>query len=274
MNRETFDKLVENYDSHDEILVSKMALLIEKYPYFQLPRFFYTKSLKDQNKNDLDMALNQLALYTADRGVLKENIESEFEPQKKIEGLTKDVEAPIENNKTSKKKSTAVLPAKKQSLTKKTANPEVKIKVGKTQKEKAAVKKTEPRSKKSVPAPEGLKLSFLDWIQFTEEKQNQITEFKESEKDEPLSDKLHIIDRFLEADPKIPPLGKNEAIVTTPKEDFNSEELMTEALAKVFVKQEKYKKAISAYKILSLKYPEKNVFFARQIQKIKKLQQQ
>ena len=167
-----------------------------------------------------------------------------------------------------------MLPEKKQSLTKKTANPEVKIKVGKTQKEKAAVKKTEPRSKKSVPAPEGLKLSFLDWIQFTEEKQNQITEFKESEKDEPLSDKLHIIDRFLEADPKIPPLGKNEAIVTTPKEDFNSEELMTEALAKVFVKQEKYKKAISAYKILSLKYPEKNVFFARQIQKIKKLQQQ
>ena len=35
----------------------------------------------------------------------------------------------------------------------------------------------------------------------------------------------------------------------------------------------KYKKAIKAYKILSLKYPEKNVFFAGQIQKIKKLQQ-
>ena len=53
MNRETFDKFIENYDSKDEILVSQMALLIEKYPYFQLPRFFYTKSLKDQNKNDL-----------------------------------------------------------------------------------------------------------------------------------------------------------------------------------------------------------------------------
>ena len=61
MNRETFDKLVENYDSKDEILVSKMALLIEKYPYFQLPRFFYTKSLKDQNKND-NFTLNDISI--------------------------------------------------------------------------------------------------------------------------------------------------------------------------------------------------------------------
>ena len=55
--------------------------------------------------------------------------------------------------------------------------------------------------------------------------------------------------------------------------DFNSEELMTESLAKILLRQKKYKKAIKAYKILSLKYPEKNVFFAGQIQKIKKLQQ-
>ena len=55
MNRETLDNLIENYNSHDEILISKMALLIEKYPYFQLPRFFYAKSLKDQNKNEKEI---------------------------------------------------------------------------------------------------------------------------------------------------------------------------------------------------------------------------
>ena len=76
MNREKFDNFIENYDSKDEILISQMALLIEKYPYFQLPRFFLTKSLKDQNKNGLDIALNQLALYTANRGLLKQKIES------------------------------------------------------------------------------------------------------------------------------------------------------------------------------------------------------
>jgi len=54
---------------------------------------------------------------------------------------------------------------------------------------------------------------------------------------------------------------------------FDKEELMTETLAKVYVKQKKYNKALLAYKILSLKYPEKNSFFADQIKEIKKLKQ-
>jgi hypothetical protein len=43
-------------------------------------------------------------------------------------------------------------------------------------------------------------------------------------------------------------------------------------LARVFVKQEKYEEALKAYTILSLKYPEKNSFFADQIKEIKRLQ--
>jgi hypothetical protein len=51
-----------------------------------------------------------------------------------------------------------------------------------------------------------------------------------------------------------------------------TDELMTETLAKVFVKQKKYENALQAYQILSLKYPEKNSFFADQIKEIKRLQ--
>ena len=54
----------------------------------------------------------------------------------------------------------------------------------------------------------------------------------------------------------------------------SNDELMTETLAKVFVKQKKFKKAIEAYQILGLKYPEKNSLFANQIKVIKKLDQQ
>ncbi len=287
MNRETFDKLIENYDSHDEILISKIALLIEMYPYFQLPRFFYTKSFIDQNKNDPDLAINQLALYTADRGVLKESIESKFDSPKKIEKSTVDFEAPIEDSETTKIKSSTESTTEEKSIAPKKEHTNVEIKVEETPKKdiplavqstskkptkKTLAKKSESHPNKLASISKDLKLSFLDWIQFTEEK--QITDPKDSEKEGPLIDKLNIIDRFIEADPKIPPVGKTEAINSNIKQDFNSEELMTETLAKVLVKQKKYKKAISAYKILSLKYPEKNVFFAGQIQKIKKLQQQ
>ena len=53
----------------------------------------------------------------------------------------------------------------------------------------------------------------------------------------------------------------------------SNDELMTETLAKVLMKQKKYNKALEAYQILGLKYPEKNSFFANQIKKIRKLKE-
>ena len=49
---------------------------------------------------------------------------------------------------------------------------------------------------------------------------------------------------------------------------IENSELITPTLAKVYLEQGHYKKAILAYKKLSLKYPEKNSFFANQIKLI------
>ena len=276
MKSEIFESLVNNYDPQDKILVSKMASLIEKYPYFQLPRFYYTKSLKDQNKNDLSIALNQLALYTADREVLKENIESTFKSPKKTEHSTENKIISTENNESIKNE------APNLSL-KEEKSDNIEVKADKIPKEnptpttrknekKAQKKSTSEKTETHIPK-EDLKLSFIDWIEFTEQGEKQIVETVEFQKDEPLTDKLQIIDQFIEANPKIPPVGKAEIIPADQDEDFDSEELMTETLAKILVKQKKYKKAIQAYRILSLKYPEKNVFFAGQIKKINDLQE-
>ena len=283
MNREKFNQLVDNYDSQDEILISKIAGLIEKYPYFQLPRFLYTKSLKDQNKNSFDLAINQLALHSADRAVLKESIESKLDSSLKIEKLDFNVDASPEDYKTKKNKFATKSNIEEESITDKKELHNLEIKVDKFQKKdisqpliktskKNLSEKSESKTKKFSLAYKDLKLNFLDWIQITDEK--QITDITEFEKKEPLIEKLNIIDRFIETDPKMPPTTKTDKIELNIIEDFNSDELMTETLAKVLIKQKKYKKAISAYKILSLKYPEKNVFFAAQIQKIKKLQQE
>jgi len=119
-----------------------------------------------------------------------------------------------------------------------------------------------------------LKLSFIDWIEFTEDNNTKYELEIVEDKKSPLQDKLSIIDKFIENDPKISPIDKSVNSFDEIEFDDYSDELMTETLAKVLVKQKKYKKAIRAYKILCLKYPEKNVLFASEIEKIKNLQLQ
>ena len=110
------------------------------------------------------------------------------------------------------------------------------------------------------------KLNFLEWISITEKKSF-------SQKKHRINSKK--IEKFIEKNPKINQLKEDKAngpdfnIVL--KNSFSPEELMTETLAKIFVKQEKYNKAIQAYKILILKYPEKNSLFANEINKLEKL---
>ena len=89
-----------------------------------------------------------------------------------------------------------------------------------------------------------------------------------------MKSKIEIIDSFLEKNPKIDNKLKkgDEDINLNLASDnlFNKSELMTETLAKIYVKQKKIKKALYAYKILSLKYPEKSSLFANRIKKLQK----
>ncbi len=113
-----------------------------------------------------------------------------------------------------------------------------------------------------------MKLSFIEWIKYSQEE----TSLKKYSKN-PLENKIDIINDFLDKRPAISPIEKNEENKDLGLENvFSPEELMTETLAKIFLKQKKYKKALKAYKILSLKYPKKNAFFAVQIKKIKDIQ--
>ncbi|MGN7987237.1 hypothetical protein ACTJKC_07855 [Pedobacter sp. 22226] len=81
-----------------------------------------------------------------------------------------------------------------------------------------------------------------------------------------------IIERFLKEDPTIKP-PKPEQIDTENKAKKSAEDnydLVSETLAKIYIEQMLYHKAIDTYKKLSLKYPEKSRYFADLIQSIEK----
>ena len=54
-------------------------------------------------------------------------------------------------------------------------------------------------------------------------------------------------------------------------EDEEDESCFTETLAKIYIKQHRYEKALEIIKRLSLKYPKKNAYFADQIRFLEKL---
>ena len=119
--------------------------------------------------------------------------------------------------------------------------------------------------KEKNPSPKTLK--FSEWASYLNSK-------KASSKKNNLHN-FQLIDDFLKTTERRIPnknLKNNEDL--SEKSWSPNYELMTETLAKVFVKQKKFKKAIEAYQILGLKYPEKNSLFANQIKEIKKLDQQ
>ena len=88
--------------------------------------------------------------------------------------------------------------------------------------------------------------------------------------------KRKIIDSFIETNPKISAIkpAQSEKKKIIKELPYSSESLMTETLARVYVEQKNFKKAKQAYRILSLKYPEKSGFFADQIRAVEQLEQQ
>ena len=103
------------------------------------------------------------------------------------------------------------------------------------------------------------KYSFLEWFDILSD-------------DEPkVEKKFDLIDKFIKNSPKIQFSQEQESDSNIIVDKKLKDELITETLAKIYVNQKKFKKAIKAYEILSLKYPKKSSFFADQIIYIKKL---
>lgn len=107
--------------------------------------------------------------------------------------------------------------------------------------------------------------------------ESETSEVLKKEKEDnkvPKTDKvIDLVDAFLKNNPR-PKRGTevhdNDFRLSTENSEA-PKSLMTETLARVYLQQKNYKKAIQAYKILILKNPEKSGYFADKIRAIEKL---
>ena len=108
--------------------------------------------------------------------------------------------------------------------------------------------------------------SFSQWLNLTKVK--KITRIEDKKSNEEIITKF--IKRKVVQKEKINSVffSASENAKNSIKENHN---IVTETLAKVYLEQGHYEKAISSYEKLILKYPKKNIFFAKKIELINKL---
>ena len=304
MNIDNYTYLLANPQKITAADVQALDTILQKYPYFQSARALQLKGLKNEGSFRYNDALKLTAAHTTDRDILFEYITSEKFIQNEIsqsilqhdasveeikvdaENVSEQVSLEIDRQlKAEIQKAEDILnpelfQRKVESVTQLAGNKaEGTEKTSKTEQSEEILQPDKPlefTKNDTHSFSEWLKLTRARPIDRTGERAVEPVEHSEAqdEKDEK-ERKFELIDKFIQERPKIipseSPSKKEEPKNLASPFGQTPDALMTETLAKVYLQQKNYKKAIQAYKILILKNPEKSGFFADQIRAIEKL---
>ncbi|SDX31624.1 tetratricopeptide repeat protein [Flavobacterium degerlachei] len=280
MNVTDYTYLINQPSSITEQHTLALEKVLDEFPYFQSARALRLKGLYSQNSFKYNAALKTTAANTTDRTVLFDFITSDsfiaiqkdLFDKKNLDLLNINVidgELIVPESKLEPKVNSL-----EQSIL-------TSIKGASVTEEKEIPKEAEEKLDigKPLDFSKNEKHSFQEWLQLSRtepiDRTNEIIDnTKAVQQEKNKKKKLALIDKFIETSPKISPV--KHGVISTVRIDINKEDntyLMTETLARVYLEQKKYQKAIQAYEILILKYPEKSSFFADRITDIKILQQ-
>ncbi|MEM7161038.1 MAG: hypothetical protein AAF487_01230 [Bacteroidota bacterium] len=251
------------YIKNPQVLRAKQSeelkSLLEQYPYSPTLAMLFLKSLKNEKDISFDEVLKKTASIIPDRNVLYAFLKEEQSESRTVQN--------------SEARENAQPNLKAEQLPDTTLQDEIRTEIVSNHfsldvsDELPSIEELMPKSKKKkkVKHPKKTaheKKSNLDFLSFL---QGDISSEDNTEPDR--------LAEFIAKKEKA--LKGKKAIVSTEKMAEKSllenENLITETLAEIFVKQKKYGKAIKAFKKLSLKYPEKSLYFAARLKKVKKL---
>jgi hypothetical protein len=305
MNRNDFLNMIEDTVPVNRQMIGEVYELIDIFPYFQSAHLLLLKGLYNNADVKFENQLRNSAIHVGDREVLywllkTKNTNDEGNPDIKLDSdFKKEIvsdthQTVIESARNSEymineieKKSDETNFIEKEDSS--GQNPAHSIMIA-----------TEPDNIESDgviflsdedTSPPDEKVFFMDpgfsfpehsdllELDLDEDKTSSLSDEKLSLDDpdqpEKNSKKLiqsELIDKFIIANPRIESI-KDKSYV--PNEDISKPfvedagGLVTETLAKIYVNQGYYSRAMDIYEKLSLKFPEKSSYFASQIEKVK-----
>ena len=301
MNRNDFLSLIEKSGPSDRQMIGEINELINIFPYFHSAYMLMLKGLQNTSDVRFGNQLRTYAIYIADRVVLYYFLKKEQEPvpQQKIaiQPTLNSLPEPTDNQQTvieSGKNSDDMIEEIEKSeggvTTERVTDDKSILVSGEIENDESDSlvlyidEETNETEEKivymdpgfSVPEPQDLleienNLSILH----EEERTKDDTEIQIS--DSVVTDRqiqAELIEKFILANPRIEPSRiKTEVPAVDIAAPFTEAkgEFVTETLAKIYVRQGYYSKAVEIFEKLSLKFPEKSSYFASQIEKVKEL---
>ncbi len=243
----------------------QLEQILKDFPYFQAARSVYLKALHQSSIPSYNKELQITAAHTADRGVLFDFITSDIFVQNRVSEQIKAQQDQLEAIEVH----AVEVKARTYDLNEDAAFDQVT--------DQNLFEKKTDINQEVLEFDINEKYSFNEWLKITQAKPidrnpNAIRKNPVVKTDAKKIDKMRRIDEFLKSKPKIKP--RETPHVNTPDLTgiTQNKQLMTETLAKVYLAQKNYEKAIKSYEILILQHPEKSGFFADRIREIKNLQ--
>mgnify|MGYP001806493195 CR=1 FL=1 len=275
MNKEVFVSYLKDQGNLDTTSIEKLKEMVEQYPFFQTARLLYLKSLKENNSTSFASELKITSVYAGSRAMLFKLMKNKSPKQKQETFLP----PPQSQSPGQDMMSRIMEPLLFEHIA--TTTPGLTVKmvdqmldfdyIPGIAAEEGGVPTEEKENHFDIfkvieTTPDSIQPQIIDYLH--EQTKDELSKPEGDKK----KTQFNLIDKFIEKNPRIMVKENIPPVVQDLSEESVKEgEFITETLAEIYIRQKKYDKAIQIYQKLSLKYPQKSIYFANSISKIEDL---
>lgn len=240
-------ELINHPERMDRDTLYELRSMMALHPYFQTARLLLLQNLYLLHDPSFDEELRRSAIYITDRRCLFKLVEA---AHYQFKNPAPDAQRSNVNTQRNESRTMSLIDSFLDSIPAEQEEPE--------------------RRKKRRPTPKDATVDYVAYLMESESDNDNSAE------EAPLMQGQDLIDHFLEEEQGrilLNELRDEEQPIEAPvlEEEPQEEEYFTETLARIYIKQGRYEKALDIIKRLSDNYPEKNAYFADQIRFLEKL---
>ena len=243
-------ELIQHPERLDRDTLYELRSLLALYPYYQTARLLMLQNLYLLHDPSFDEELRRAAIYVTDRHVLFNMIEAPHYQLNPVKSKTRE----------SHQTSPAKLKGESRTITLIDSFLD------------SIPKDDHPQKTRRKPTPADAAVDYVAYLLETE-----VDKAEETVASAPEMKGQALIDTFINHDKgkftlrDVPlPADNSHLGLETPIEEVE-EEYFTETLARIYIKQGRYERALEIIRRLSLQVPKKNAYFADQIRFLEKL---